>query len=750
MKTYFSALLVFIYSLSFSQNISIKQFEKIDFDNIESLVRYLSAEIPQKYVEKDKSTYFDNIFRINTVAGKYDLAMKQLDSLRNIYSKSNPLSARIIGVQHEIYIKTMLHPNSKNDFETVYESEFNNIYNSLPIKSKIVLPLYFKGDSEEFKKNIVDLLKKEFMGKDSISITTALELCRNYNGFLIINKSLHLANQYLKEFDNENFTVKDSVLIKTKTGNEISIRVILNNKIKKPESTIIVNNIYADEDDINDAKVKTSDGYNCVYIYTRGKNLSNDKIEPFEHEQDDINEVIDWIIKQPWSNGKVGMIGGSYLGFSQWAATKKLHPALKTIIPQASVGIGTIDFPMNNNVFQSYVLRWLNYVTNNKTTDTKSFRDVKKWNSVYKQWYESGLPFNKLDSISGNENEIFQRWLQHPTYDAFWQRMIPYKDEFSKITIPVLTTTGYYDADQLGALYYFKNHYKYNKNANHYLIIGPYDHAGAQGNIKSELSGYKIDAVSEIKLDEICMEWFDYILKGKEKPSFLKDKINYQVMGTNQWKSTSSMDKFEEHRLKFYLEKKNKQLQLSTKLSNAEEFSKLKIDFKDRSDANEILDSENGILKDKIYSKNDLVYSTVVFEEPFEFTGNFSGNLNISINKKDVDLHVQLYELLKNGKYMLLSTYYGRASYSKNPEKRVLLIPNKKTAVPIGNNEFISKIIEKGSRIVAVVGVSKDPYTEINYGSGKEVSKESIEDAGEPLEIKFYNDSYLEIPIAHD
>ena len=43
------------------------------------------------------------------------------------------------------------------------------------------------------------------------------------------------------------------------------------------------------------------------------------------------------------------MIGGSYLGFSQWAATKKLHPALKTIIPQAPVGIG-IDYPMSGNV----------------------------------------------------------------------------------------------------------------------------------------------------------------------------------------------------------------------------------------------------------------------------------------------------------------------------------------------------------------------------------------------------------------
>ncbi|MFP3675180.1 CocE/NonD family hydrolase, partial [Bacillus sp. SIMBA_031] len=77
-------------------------------------------------------------------------------------------------------------------------------------------------------------------------------------------------------------------------------------------------------------------------------------------EIEDVNEVIDWIIKQPWNNGKVGMIGGSYDGFSQWAAVKNLHPALKTIIPTASVGFG-VDFPIFNNCFSPYMLRWLSY-----------------------------------------------------------------------------------------------------------------------------------------------------------------------------------------------------------------------------------------------------------------------------------------------------------------------------------------------------------------------------------------------------
>ncbi len=751
MKQSFFFFLILFYALSFSQKIAIKQFsEKIDFNHIESLVQHLTSEIPKKYNEKDKSTYYDNMYRVRMVGGKYDLALKELDSVRSIFIDSNSTIANAMGTQHEIYIKTIINPAAKNNFEYIYKTEFKKKCETLTAKSQIILPLYFKGNSDKIRKGLIDLLQKEFIGKDSVDVKTALKLCRDYNGYIVVNKSFHLANEYLKEFDEENFTVKDSILIKNNSNRDISIRVVVNNKIKKPESTIIINTIYADEDDINDAKMKASYGYNCVYIYTRGKHLSNHKIEPFEHEQEDINEVIDWIIKQTWSNGKVGMIGGSYLGFSQWAAAKKLHPALKTIIPQASVGIGFMDFPMNNNAFGSYSLRWLNYVTSNNTTDAANFRNEEKWNSIYKKWYVSGLPFNKLDSISGNRNEIFQRWLQHPSQDQFWKNMVPHKEEFAKINIPILTITGYYDSDQLGALYYFRNHFKYNKNANHYLIIGPYDHSGAQGYIKNELLGYKIDPIAEIDLNEISMEWFDYILKEKNKPTFLKDKINYQVMGTNQWKHMSSIENFDEYQLKFYLQNQNNQLVLSQSNSKKNGFSKLNINFKDRSDADELIKQELKVLGGTIYNKNSLTFSTNTFEKPFEFSGNFSGNFKISVNKKDVDLNIKLYELLPDGKYLLLSSYVGRASYSQNPEKRKLFIPNKKATIQIRNNEFVSKKIERGSRLIAVIGVNKNPFYEINYGSGKEVSNESIEDAEEPLEIKLYNDSYIKIPISQN
>lgn len=740
MKVLIKIFFLLFYTFLFSQKIPINQFHQYDFEKVAPLMSYLSSEIQKKYKEEDKPTKYDNLFRVNIVAGNYELALNQIDSVRSVYMSTNPTVAKAMGVQFEIYANTLKNNNPNQLFINQYKSEFYKKYESLPLKSQIILPRYFNVDIEKTKKDIIAILKNDFENKDSIELKKALSLVRSYNSYIIASNSFEYAKRYLKELDSKSFEVKDSILI----DNEISIRVVLNKKVINPESTILVNTIYPTSDDLNDQKEQASYGYQSVYIYPRGKYISKSKIEPFEHEPTDINRIIDWIIQQPWSNGKVGMVGGSYLGSSQWSAVKNIHPALKTIIPQASVGIGTMDFPMNNNIFVSYTLRWLNYVTTNRLLDS-SFNDEEKWNSIYKKWYEKGDAFNKLDSIAGKTNEVFQRWLKHPSFDRYWQNMTPYKKEFSKINIPILTFTGYYDSDQLGALYYFRNHYKYNRNANHYMIIGPYDHSGAQGYIKNNLKGYSIDSVANIDIQNITMEWFDYLLKDKTKPSFLKDIINYQVMGANKWKSTSDISDFEKKSLKFYINKNN---ELSLEIESKKDFSFLKVDFKDRSNADELIKQKNNVLDNVLDTSDAITASSKTFEKPIEFTGNFVGNLTFSINKKDVDLYMKLYEQNKEGKYFLLSSYYGRASYAKNPEKRKLLRKNKVMNISITNNEFVSKKLEKGSKLVLVLGVVKSPFMQINYGTGNDVSEETIKDAKEPLEIKFYNSSFIEIPIS--
>ncbi|MDH6252210.1 putative CocE/NonD family hydrolase [Chryseobacterium sp. H1D6B] len=737
---YFILCLNFI----FSQKISLKEIG----GNLktESLVKYLAKELAVKYKEKDIAAYYDNMFRINMINENYDVSLSQLDSVRNVYKKSNPGAASAMGSQFEIYINTVKRTRDNKIFDKIYEEEFRKKYEKLPLESQMILPQYFDTSAVNFDKEINEMVR-ESAGKESIDIVDALKICRKYNSYNVAKKSFGLALPLLKKLEKEIFTVYDSIKINTKDNGIVTLSVVLNNKKKGKQSTILINTIYSGADNLNTAKEFAANGYAAVILNTRGKYLSPDNIEPFEHEADDIYDAIDWITRQTWSNGRVGMIGGSYLGFSQWAATKKMHPGLKTIIPQAAVGIGTMDYPMTNNVFMSYSLRWLNYVMNNKMTDDAGFEDTKNWNSVYKKWYESGRSFRKLDSISGKPNAVFQRWLDHPSYDAFWKKMIPYKKEFSKIDIPVLTTTGYYDADKLGALYYFREHYKYNKNASHYLIIGPYDHSGAQGYIKGEFRGYTIDPAAKINLNKIWLEWFDYILEQKDKPLFLKDKVNYQVMGTDQWKNAASIDIFDHNKSRFYIGNNEKSLYLSEIKLDKNKFAALKVNLADRTDADEMLNQKNNIVDNVLYSKNNLIFSSGILDKSFEFSGNFSGALSLSVNKKDVDLYINLFELMPDGRYFLISNYIARASYAKDNEKRNLLPENKKIAIPINNNDFVSRKMEKGSRLVLMIGVIKTPFWQINYGSGKDVSSETIADAKEPMEVHFYNDSYIDIPL---
>ena len=130
--------------------------------------------------------------------------------------------------------------------------------------------------------------------------------------------------------------------------------------------------------------------------------------------------------------------------------------------------------------------------------------------------------------------------------------------------------------------------------------------------------------------------------------------------------------------------------------------------------------------------------------------GSFTGKLWATINKKDMDVSLALYELMPNGKYFFLTRFVGRASFAKDNSKRQLLQPNKKELMPFDNTRFVSKKFGKGSRIVILLNVNKHPFEIINYGSGKAVSGETIKDSGEPLQIKWHNDSFIKIPIWKD
>ncbi|MCP1299293.1 CocE/NonD family hydrolase [Chryseobacterium sp. S0630] len=695
-----------------------------------------------KYKPENTVDLMDNLFRLQIVAQDYKNSLISLSENRKLFADNNMGDYRYIGFELYTFAK-MEQKENNTSFSNALQKVFNKKYESLLEKTIPRLGIALDGDVRESKKQLKKVLDKQ-KDKDSIDYRTALALCKSYLSYKTYSGIKPQVMQLLASKDREKFIIETRDL-KLKNGNTLTITIVRKKGDTTPLPVILTNNIYAGPFDEFFGKRAAIYNYVGAVVNTRGKRNSNNVNNPFEHESEDLYDVIDWVSKQPWCNGKVGMIGGSYLGFSQWGAVKKLHPALKTIVPQVAVGIG-VDYPAQNNIFMSYMLQWIQYVTNNKLTDEADFANAVKWDSIYTKWYKSGKAFRSLDTISGKPSKIFQRWLDHPGYDQYWQKMVPYKEDFSKINIPILTTTGYYDDDQIGALYYFKQHHLYNKNADHYLVIGPYNHGGAQSFGFTYVNGNPIDPAARISIDDLAFSWFDYILKGGQKPEILKDRINFQVMNTNTWKHVADLDKMHNSSLKFYLQDKKNTSSVFNKPEN-KTFTTQIVDLKNRDQKDTYYKVSK---KDSIKMTNSVAFESEVLDKDIIMSGNLSGVFNVSINKKDFDTDTYLYQIQPDGKSSLLSTHIVRASYAKNNEQRQLLEPNKTEQIPINNSYFMSKKIEKGSKLLLLVGVNKSPNWQINYGSGKDVSDETIKDSGEPLEIKWYNDSYVEIPVYKD
>ena len=141
------------------------------------------------------------------------------------------------------------------------------------------------------------------------------------------------------------------------------------------------------------------------------------------------------------------------------------------------------------------------------------------------------------------------------------------------------------------------------------------------------------------------------------------------------------------------------------------------------------------------------LYVSEVFSKETEFSGQFSARLDIRTNKKDFDLSVVLYEQQADGRYVHLAYYLGRASYAKDMTKRQLLTPGQIESIPVVRSRMGSKLLKAGSRLVVLVNVNKNDFAQVNYGSGKEVSSETIADANEALTVEWLNSSVVTIPL---
>lgn len=506
-----------------------------------------------------------------------------------------------------------------------------------------------------------------------------------------------------------------------------------------------------------------SHGYPFLTVDVRGRGNSEGDFHP-THEAKDSHDVIEWLAGQNYCNGQVAMWGGSYSGYVQWAAVKELSPHLSTIVPVASPYRG-VDSPMRNNMFACYLMRWLTLIWGHTLQDKIFYEQHLFWNAEFRRWFEAGAPFKELDTFVGNPSTLFQEWLSHPQQDAYWDGYNPTAEDYSKLSIPILTITGMYDTNQPGALTHYREYMKIasvDGRARHYLVIGPWDHSGTR-RPNSEFGGLKFGPASLVDLSRLHLEWYAWAMQDGPKPQFLQKNVAYYVTGAEVWRYADTLDAITAQSNPLCLHSNDnptdvfKAGSLTTELSKKREPDYYVYDPHDiggaelesRLDPDSLTDQRMLLAS----TGKQLIYHSAPFEKQVEISGFFRLSAWISIDQPDTDFRVWIYEIGLDGSSVLLSTDSMRARYRESFRNARLVHTCEPLHYQFERFTFVSRQVGKGSRLRLVIGPINSIHSQKNYNSGGVVAEESMRDARLVTVKLFHNESYpsaLYVPLGRE
>ena len=502
--------------------------------------------------------------------------------------------------------------------------------------------------------------------------------------------------------------------------------------------------------------------YVFVLVDSRGRGNSEGRFTPFLQEANDGHDVVEWLAKQPWCNGKVAMWGGSYAGYNQWATAKEFPAHLVTIVPAAAAFPG-VDFPMRRNIPYAYNIQWATF-TSGVTPNMNLFQQSEYWNQVFRRLYDRHLPFTELPRLAGNLTTEFNTWISHPHRDDYFDAMNPTDEHFARLKLPILSITGHYDGDQLGAMEFYKRHTHFGAEEakqRHYLIIGPWDHAGTR-TPKQKVGGHTFGEASLVDLNQLHKDWYDWTMKDSPRPQFLKGQVAYYVTGAEKWEYADSLESMAQRKRKLFLSStdgKANDVFHSGELTDQRPEGEVTPDHYvydpldtrpadlGREQIKDYLTDQRGALN---LFGNGVVYHSAPFDEDVKICGNLLLVLWLAIDVPDTDLHVSVYEILQDGRSIALTDDYLRARYRESPRRQKLVTPGTVNRYAFDAFTFFSRRISKGSRLRLLVRSPNSIFTQKNYNSGGVVAEESGADA-RTAQVTLFHDaehaSYLELPI---
>ena len=752
------ALLVWLKPV-FAQEVDFHAPVSTSDPQLAATMRDLAVRILPVYQESDANRYLNNLSALQLVAGSIDSAWNTRQSLldrRRAQEAGRPVRQAVI---FDLYLRAReLAAQGPTSFADAYAKAYQQTVTPLSDLDAYTFNGWLARPVYQFR-DVLQHLLDQYRTQPRISTDRAVDLIWTYLTFDAYRNFSTAATGLIREDDRRRYVTDDKVSITTTDGVQLNAHVI--RPRSGPATLPALLEFTLGDDPNSDLREIAAHGY--VGVITSVRSRATSEVLVFEHDGADAAAVINWITHQAWSDGRVGMFGMRYSGFTAWAALREMPPALKAVATADATAPG-IDFPVRNGIFRSQAYRWILDATNSEEPDYSSDTEDASWHQLEKRWYTTGAPFRELDQLAGKPSPVFQRWLSHPSYDYYWHRMVPYGPQFARIKIPVLSITGYYAAGELGSLYYFEQQLKANPKADHTLLIGPWTDDSIDNRPMPDLRGLPLDPVAQLDLDDLRFQWFDQVFRHGGWPGLLKGRVNVQLAGANDWLHAATVETLANNSVRYYLDPVSLDpappktpgkvapasgghyrlvLRRSTHKIPATQLVKLA----DRTDGD--WTPPASLVQKSLSDHNTLILVSDPVTQVTDLVGTPKLHLDFTPNKFDMDLAVIFYEQLANGDFIQLydPPFEFRASYARDRAHRHLLQAGVEQQLDVTVQRVLGRRIQAGSRIVISIGVIKRPDRQINYGTGGDVSTESLEDGHIPLRIRWGSGTYFDLPV---
>jgi putative CocE/NonD family hydrolase len=284
-------------------------------------------------------------------------------------------------------------------------------------------------------------------------------------------------------------------------------------------------------------QVLVDHGYAVVVEDVRGRYESEGTFDPLHQESDDGADTLDWIARQSWCDGKIGMTGGSYRGIVQWRAALLDNPHLKAIFPVVSGNDDYRDrfYSPGGAMKIGQRLEWM----------AENMR-VQGYHPDFAK-YTLHLPLATADvAATGQTSRMFRDAIAHPAFDGFW-RAISTSEQISRIKVPVFAVGGWYDNFVESDLAAFAALHK--TSGLNRVLIGPWPH-----NMSIPLPDGNFGPDAAVPLRRYQIEWFDQWLMGKDTQLVSEPPVKIFVMGANQWREEREWPPADARPRRFFLD----------------------------------------------------------------------------------------------------------------------------------------------------------------------------------------------------